>query len=378
MEKEISLYIHIPFCRKKCSYCSFTSYEKAEELIPLYLKALKNEIDLRLEEGHIVKTIFFGGGTPSLLKNKGIESILNAVRNHCEIIKNAEITLEANPESVNIEYLKELLNIGINRLSFGIQSFNDDELKILGRIHSANDAENAFLTAREAGFKNINIDLIYGVPTQTEVSWDGNLQKAKELMPEHISLYGLSLEEGVFLKKQIESGLLESTPEDTVALLYEKAEKVLEDEGYEHYEISNWAKKGYECKHNLTYWQGGEYLGFGVSAHSYTSGVRLGNTSDINEYIKYLECKKLPPKSVEENLTEDVKIVENIILGLRLGKGLDIKGFEKKQGVDIIKKYEEQLKEIKELGLIEIKDGSIRLTAKGRLLGNEVFYRFLP
>lgn len=343
-----------------------------------YLEALKREISLRLRKENSVATIYFGGGTPSLLSLRQVEDLLSYLKKHCTLEKDAEVTLEVNPGTISKDYLEGLRGLGINRISLGAQSFNEGELKTLGRTHTAEEASEAFNNARKAGFNNISIDLIYGLPLQKIGSWQKSLESAVKLNPEHISLYALTLEEDTPLMKKIENGDLPNISEDALASAYEEAEKVLGDAGYEHYEISNWAKKGYECRHNLTYWQGGDYLGFGVAAHSYLGGVRQGNIEDIDKYEEALLKGELPPRSVNEVITEEMQIAEEIILGLRLSKGVDLKDFEKRRSIDIIESYSKQLKELRKYKLINWREDKIYLTAKGRLLGNEVFCRFLP
>ena len=377
MSDIVALYIHVPFCRRKCKYCSFISYQSREYDIPAYIIAIEKELELRSCDCKI-NTIYFGGGTPSLLSSEQLSALLTTVRKHFQVAGNAEISLEANPGTVDLKYLTDIKVAGVNRLSLGVQSFNDDELCMLGRIHSSEEAVNAIKDARAGGFDNLNIDLIYGLPGQTVENWKDNLLKAIETNPEHISLYALTLEPEEELFKEIETGKLPGISADTAANQYELAEELLRKHGYVHYEISNWAKPGRECRHNLVYWQGGDYLGAGVAAHSYLGKRRSANTGDLDEYIDVLSQNRLPPQDVDEIINSELEIAESIILGLRLSNGINLKDFEKRCGIDIIKSYRRQIDELSGFGLIEYDSASLRLTSRGRLLGNEVFWRFLP
>lgn len=373
---DMALYIHIPFCRRRCKYCSFVSFDSIEDNIPAYVNAVKKELELRSCDCHI-RSIYFGGGTPSLLSIRQLTEILSSIDKYYTIADNAEITIEANPGTVDYKYLEGIKAAGINRLSLGIQSFNDAELQMLGRTHSSKEAVEAIKEVREAGFDNLNIDLIYGLPGQTVGDWKKNLLKAIKVNPEHISLYALTLEHEEALFKEIKSGKLPEISADTSASQYELAEDLLQKHGYKHYEISNWAKPGRECRHNLVYWQECAYIGAGVAAHSYVGKRRTGNTGDLDKYIASLSQNSLPPLEVNEEITPELEIAESIILGLRLCDGICLQDFEKRFGVDIMKRYSHQIEELLDFELIEI-DKNIRLTLQGRLLGNEVFWRFLP
>ncbi len=373
---DMALYIHIPFCRRRCKYCSFVSFDSSEDNIPVYVNAVKKELELRSCDCHI-RTVYFGGGTPSLLSVEQLTEILYAIGKYFTVADNAEITIEANPGTVDYKYLAAIKAAGINRLSLGIQSFDNAELQMLGRIHSSKEAADAVKEAREAGFDNLNIDLIYGLPGQTVSGWKDNLLKAIKVDPEHISLYALTLEHEEALLKEIESGELPEISADTAANQYELAEGLLQKHGYKHYEISNWAKPGRECRHNLVYWQEGAYMGAGAAAHSYIGKRRTGNTGDLDKYITSLSQNALPPLEVEEEITPELEVAESIILGLRLCDGICLEDFEKRFGIDIMKRYSRQIEELLDFGLIEIDKTYIRLTKRGRLLGNEVFWRFL-
>jgi oxygen-independent coproporphyrinogen-3 oxidase len=377
MSDVVALYLHIPFCRRKCKYCSFVSYQSREGDIPAYIKVIKKELELRSCDCNI-KTIYFGGGTPSLLSSVQLREILSSVKEHYAIAENVEITIEANPGTVDAEYLSSIRETGVNRLSLGIQSFDNTELAMLGRIHNSLEAGNAVKDARSAGFDNLNIDLIYGLPGQTVDDWQNNFKKAIELNPEHISLYALTLEPEEPLYKEIQADKFPELSSDMAASQYELAEDLLEKYGYDHYEISNWAKPGKECRHNLVYWQTGDYLGVGVAAHSCIERRRTGNTGDLERYITSLSQNILPSLDVDEEISPELEIAEAIILRLRLCRGINVKDFEKRFGIDIMKNYPKRIEELLDFKLIEYNGAYLSLTPQGRLLGNEVFWRFLP
>jgi oxygen-independent coproporphyrinogen III oxidase len=377
MSGDIALYIHLPFCRRKCQYCSFVSFPKRDGDIPGYIDALVNEMRLRSNHEQ-VNTIYFGGGTPSLVPVDFYVKLLINIKRIFSLDPAAEISIEANPGTVNEAYLNNLKRAGFNRLSLGIQSLNDEELSLLGRIHTAHEAIEAVKMARHAGFDNINLDLIYGLPGQQPDTWRESLDKVIELNPEHLSLYALTLEEDAPLQILIDSGSLSPIDPDVSADQYELAEDVLEKSGYKHYEISNWAKDGKECRHNLIYWCNLPYLGIGVAAHSSLNGHRLANTSDLDRYLSdYLDQPQFNPV-MDEKINPDLELAETIILGLRLCAGINPRDIKNRYGIDIVDRYRNQIKETKEAGLLEQADGKLRLTSRGRLLSNQVFWRFLP
>ncbi|MFA5628874.1 MAG: radical SAM family heme chaperone HemW [Dehalococcoidales bacterium] len=372
-----AIYVHVPFCKRKCKYCTFASYCLRENDIPAYLNGVKKELELR-SAGGIIDTVYFGGGTPSLLSVAQIAGILDTIKNNFDLRQDAEITVEVNPGTVDLKYLSDLNKAGINRLSLGVQSFNDAELEMLGRIHTAKEALKVIDDANGAGFSNLNLDLIYGLPGQSLKSWEGSLLKALETNPAHLSLYALTLEPEDLLFKEINSGKYPEISPDTAAEQYELAEKLLKNHGYTHYEISNWAKPGAECCHNLVYWQGGRYLGIGVAAHSFIENRRTANTADLDQYLDALSCGKPPPQELNEIIPVEIDIAESVILGLRLCGGIDLSHFQKRFNIDIMEWYKEPIGELLNIGLIETDKNLIRLTPHGRLLGNEVFWRFLP
>ncbi len=377
MPDDIALYIHIPFCLRKCNYCSFVSYPQREADIPAYVNALKKELDL-LAGGKHLHSIYFGGGTPSLLSASQLGDILSSVSCLCKVDKTAEITIEANPGTVSEPYFRTARTLGINRLSLGVQSLNDAELAVMGRIHTAAEAREAVFFARNAGFINLNLDLIYGLPGQTLADWRRALSEALAIQAEHLSLYCLTLEAGVPMWEAIQRGELPDADPDLSADQYEMAEDLLAEHGYSHYEISNWAKPGYECRHNLTYWHNSPYLGIGAAAHSCLDGQRRANTADINKYLAAFSGKAAPVLDLNEDISLELQLAETAILGLRLCQGIDAGDIRGRFGVDLLQRYRHEVTEMVSAGLLECEDRCLRLTRRGRLLSNEVFWRFLP
>jgi oxygen-independent coproporphyrinogen-3 oxidase len=373
----IALYLHVPFCRRKCNYCSFISYEYREADIPAYVSALKAELGQRAR-GERVRSIYFGGGTPTLLSIKQIADILATVGSLFIVEETAEITIEANPGIANMSYLTGIRELGVNRLSLGVQSLNDAELALLGRIHTAAEAREAVRFARGSGFDNLSIDLIYGLPGQTLCDWRKTLDEAIAMDLEHLSLYSLTLEADTPMWRAIEEDSLPDIDPDLSADQYELAEGLLAAHSYGHYEISNWARKGQECRHNLAYWQNLPYLGVGVAAHSYLDGHRFANTKSLDKYLADFSEKLPPVLDLDEEISHELQLAETVILGLRLGEGIDINNIKNRFGIDILTHYSRQVEEMADVGLLEQIDGHIKLTRRGRLLSNEVFWRFLP
>ena len=377
MPRDIALYIHVPFCRHKCPYCSFVSYDHREADTLLYLSALKKEL-IQSASGECVRSVYFGGGTPSLLSAKHIGEIILAISRLFAVDQAAEISLEANPGTVNREYLTAIRRLGVNRLSLGVQSLNDCELAMLGRIHTAAEARDAVQQARDSGFDNLSLDLIYGLPGQTLAGWQQTLDEAMTMRPEHLSLYSLTLEEDTPMWKAIKQGSWPGLDPDISADQYELAEDLLAAHGYGHYEISNWAMAGLECRHNLTYWRNLPYLGVGVAAHSYLDGHRLANTTSLDKYLADFSEETSAEPEMDEEINPELELAETAILGLRLCEGIDPADFRRRFDVDIRAYYRPQIEEMVEAGLLEQAEGRIRLTRRGRLLSNEVFWRFLP
>lgn len=355
-----SLYIHIPFCIKKCHYCSFISFENNHHLFDDYFRALNFEIKEKTKNKKL-KTVYIGGGTPSIVPINLYENL------SFNLHKEYEFSFEINPKTVDLSYLKRLREIGINRLSIGVQSFDNQTLKNIGRLHNVQDSLSCIKNASKAGFKNINIDLIYGLPKQSLKNWHKTLKEASDLNIQHISTYGLKIEEGTpFAKKPPEN----LPDEEECANMYIDSIKILENKGFNHYEISNFCKKGFESKHNLNYWKNFHYIACGVSAHGYENKIRYENTSDINYYIKE------PLKPFKENkLSQKDIIEETIFLGLRTKKGICLSDFKKRYKVDFIQKYSYQLKKYREF--FHLSKNYISLNQKGFLLSNNILSEFM-
>lgn len=360
-----SAYIHVPFCRSKCNYCSFVSYTNCDEdCQKKYIETLIKEIQYFYKQERL-NTLYLGGGTPSLLRPCDIKRLISCFN----ITPNSEITIEINPETVDQNYLKELSMTGVNRLSVGVQSLDNDILKTIGRIHTSEKAINTIQIAQEAGFKNISVDFIYGLPNQSLKSFISDLNTAIGLNIQHISLYGLKIEEGCNFFKKIPQNIAD---DDQQADMYIAAVKTLLQKGFIHYEISNFASSGCESKHNLNYWNCEEYYGFGVAAHGYVNGERYSNYTEIDEYLnKYLE------KEYKQRLTLKEQLEESVFLGFRRGVGIDISEINKKFGIDFNEKYKDVIKKyIDSHYLIETQNG-YKLSTEGYLLSNNILADFL-
>lgn len=391
MGEPLSLYVHIPFCASKCGYCDFNSYAGQEHLIEAYSKALVREALLWRDAaaGRPVTTVFFGGGTPSLLPIEELASIVDGLRAVFGVAPDAEVTLEANPGSIDEAYLRALLDLGFNRLSLGVQSLRDDELRALERIHSTEEARQAVRDARAAGFDNLSLDLIFGLPEQRMERWRRSVEEALSFHPEHLSLYALMVEEGTPLARDVLDGRVAAPDPDAQADQYEWARERLARAGYDHYEISNWARPGYRCRHNLTYWECGDYLGLGAGAHSFLDCVRFANVEAPGEYVSLVEesskeaargARETPMRQIvsRESLAPDLAMVDALVLGLRLVEGVSLAAFRERFGTDAMEAFGDRLAESFAHGLVETAGGRLRLTDRGRLLGNEVFARLLP
>jgi oxygen-independent coproporphyrinogen III oxidase len=373
--KELGIYVHIPFCKRKCAYCDFISFSGKARLIEKYVEALKREINKCKigKEDYMVKTIYFGGGTPSFIESKYIVEILEAIKEKFNISKNAEITIEINPGTVTEEKLKGYYEVGINRISFGLQSTNSQLLKLVGRIHSYSSFLEGYNLARKTGFKNINVDLMIGLPVQTLKDVQKDLSRIIELNPEHISVYSLIVEEGTRIEEKIKNKELYLPSEKLERKMYWEVKNKLEEAGYIHYEISNFAKPGYESKHNLSCWNQEEYLGFGLAAHSYFNNVRYSNTDDFEEYFDWPEDNKI----IHERQTDEDKQKEFMLLGLRKIEGAAISDFKNKFIENPIYLYRETLNKLVTQGLIEVDIDSIKLTNRGIDLANLVWEEFV-
>lgn len=382
---QIGLYVHVPFCKAKCAYCDFASVAGREDLFGRYGEAVVAELRQAadpavhgLAEPWIANTIYIGGGTPSVLPLRILRGILGAVRAGHAPAADAEITIEVNPGTVDRAGLLALRELGVNRVSIGVQSFLDAELRLLGRIHTAVRARETLAAAHAAGFAGVNLDLIFGLPGQTLARWRQSLAEAQECRPTHISLYALSVEPGTALANRIATADLPAPDEDLTAEMYEAASEALASGGFEQYEISNWAKPGSESRHNIHTWQNGPYLGFGPAAHSHLGRRRWWNVADPEEYITCIEAGQSPIAGAEE-LDEATDMAETMILGLRLVRdGVSVEGYRRRYGRTPAQLYGEILEDLKELGLLEVTPARIRLSPRGRLLGNQVFAHFLP
>ena len=367
------LYIHVPFCVKKCNYCDFCSQGGADEdLVNGYVDALICEIESYREENRIpVFTVFFGGGTPSLLSSEHIGKIMNSLREVFDLSRCEEITLEVNPGTVSYDKLSRLRNLGINRLSIGLQSVHENELKKLGRIHSFEDFLRTYRDARRLGFDNINVDLMYGIPYQTKESFKETLLTVTALSPEHISAYGLIVEEGTPFFNEADSLPLPTA--DDECDMYEICIKALADFGYYHYEISNYSKPGYECRHNLLYWRDMEYIGVGASAYSYFRGIRYGNTRNLVEYINS------PHDAIEyrEVIDKENEMTEYAMMRLRLCEGISLSSYKNKFGADFLFGKQELLIRLCEGGFITLSNDRISLTDKGMYVSNSIISELL-
>lgn len=381
MRRELELYIHIPFCVKKCAYCDFLSGPASDSKVEEYVRALVTEIGYYQEfsKKYEVSTVFFGGGTPSLLTGEQMQRIMDALRQSFSFREAVEITMEANPGTVTVEKLRAYQKAGINRLSFGLQSVNNEELKLLGRIHTYEEFLESYEAARNAGFQNINVDLISAIPKQTIRSWEQTLQTIIRLQPEHISAYSLIVEEGTPFAKLYGEGyemehLLPTEEEER--RMYERTEELLWEAGYHRYEISNYAKEGYECEHNLGYWERKEYLGLGLGASSLIEETRFSNTEVMEEYLQNVKNPHLLRKG-QEGLDKQEQMEEFVFLGLRKMKGIREERFADLFGEDIWNCYGDNLKRMIQEGLLEKEEGALRLTRKGIDISNYVFAEIL-
>jgi len=371
------VYLHIPFCKSRCSYCDFaTDIYRDEDSVERYVDALVSEIqNFEPREGRTpnIDTIYFGGGTPSLLLPSQVEKILNAVREQFSVDPTSEITMEMNPATVTPDSLGAYKRLGVNRASFGVQTFNDRALRLLARGHDAYDARQTYQMLRGAGFENISFDLIAGLPGQTRADWKRNLKEAIALSPEHLSLYLLEVHEGTPLAVQIKSGRQPMPDEDLSAEMYEVMCDTLAAAGYEQYEISNFAKPGFESRHNSKYWRLEPVYGFGVSAHSFDGSQRYSNERDTSEYVKRIE-----DSLTAEVSREKIDMASGFVfLGLRLEEGIELGSYQARFGIDLMVRHRSDLDRLLKDGLIEIDEGRLKLTRKGKLFSNEVFAVFV-
>jgi oxygen-independent coproporphyrinogen-3 oxidase len=367
-----SIYIHIPFCIKKCIYCDFFSVPYDESTAYAYTCALCKELSLKKHLVGKLKSVYIGGGTPSLLPDECFRQIFSCLKDNYRLSPGTEITVEANPGTLSESKIHLLLCLGVNRLSIGVQSFNNEELKVLGRIHTSEEALQSIALIGKAGLRNLSIDLIYGIPAQSFNSWCESLSKAVECSPAHISTYELTPEKGTILFDLINNpplhpvGSLKMPPEDSILDMYNYTVDSMANNGYEHYEISNFAKPGFQCIHNLNYWNRGEYIGAGAGAHSFINGLRSRNVADIHTYINQLSRGVIPEED-KISLTLQDSLREWIFLGLRKTQGISIKRAQN-EGLDILP----ACREMTDSGHIEVRDDAFRLTRKGVVISNTI------
>ena len=391
-EKKLSIYIHVPFCRTRCNYCDFNTYAGMDTWLEDYVRAVVKEIELGssiVNDDYGVQTIYFGGGTPTLMQAGHFGMILDAIHKNYRMSPQVECTTEANPLLLSQEYLADLRELGINRLSLGMQSANPEELALLGRKHRTQDVLSSVAVARWAGFKNLNLDLMFGIPRQSLASLKNSVGQALDLNPEHLSIYSLNVEEGTPLERMIREGTLPSPDEDLAASMYEWLMQYLDGKGYSQYEISNWAiAPEYRSEHNLQYWHYLPYLGFGAGAHSLFGEKRWANAVAIPDYIKRMkksvQWSDFQSPAAEEvfDLSSSDRIQERMMMGLRLvEEGVSERDFEERFGNRLEEVYQKEIEALVKNGLLEKaiyqEEPVIRLTLKGRMLGNQVFMQFL-
>ncbi|MCI0946485.1 radical SAM family heme chaperone HemW [Clostridioides difficile] len=389
----LGLYVHIPFCVKKCKYCDFNSYKMDIDSKKRYIEDLKIEMKLysnklykdnkyknkeccSLNKNDKITSIFVGGGTPSILTSDEIREVFISIKEMFDIDENAEITIECNPGTLTLEKLKTMKEIGINRLSIGLQAIQEKHLNFIGRIHTYEEFEKNYKDALSVGFKNINVDLMYSLPNQTLCDWKETLEKVVHLNPTHISAYSLILEEGTELYNMYESNKFELIDENVDIEMYEYTINYLKSKGYNQYEISNYSKEGYNCEHNILYWECEHYIGIGAGASGYINENRYNNVESLEDYHLSL-VKREKPIRENEILSEKDMIEEKIFMGLRMNKGIKFEDFKKKFGIDFREKYNKQIEMLLARKLINQSFEGIQLTQKGREISNSVFIEFM-
>lgn len=372
-----SLYIHIPFCLKKCSYCAFSSQVYDKQLAQDYVKAVKKELSgIGIKLDHDDKkpeldTIFFGGGTPSVFSASTLSEILTHIFHVFSVTVSAEISVEVNPGTVDRDYYNQLIGGGFNRISIGVQSFDDQLLQLVGRVHGRKEAVDAVKMAHSAGFNNISLDLMFGLPHQTVSLWQESLETAIDLAPHHFSVYQLIVEEGTSVFNSVQSGLLQLPKEDSVLLMDEVTANLCDKAGYEKYEIANFAKHGYECRHNINYWLNDEYFGVGAGAVSYIDGCREKRIATPINYIEAIE-RKQDPVEERERLSEEESFRETVIMGLRMVKGVSLSLLRDKYALEPLQYYGTTLEVLLEAGLVELTKTSLRISERGWPISNRL------
>ncbi len=376
--KDIGIYVHIPFCKQKCNYCDFTSYCNKDNLIKDYISCLKEEIRLRSNLNYHVRTIYIGGGTPSYIKPKYIEELLLEIEKNFELDVNAEVSMELNPGTATEKGLDDYFQMGINRLSIGLQTSNDNILKQIGRIHNYKEFEKTIQYARKAGFRNINVDTMIGLPSQNIYDIEKTLIGLIDMEIPHISVYSLIIEPNTKLEKMTQNKEVELPDEEMERYMYWYAKRKLEENGYIHYEISNFAKMDRKCKHNLDCWNQTEYLGFGVAGASYENATRYVNTSSLEDYINNIKNKEnFKNVKIEEKQTKKMMMSEYMLLGLRKINGVNLTNFEIKFGKKVFDVFQKEITKLLTQNLITIDGDNVRLTSKGLDLANLVWEEFI-
>ena len=374
----LGLYIHIPFCVRKCKYCDFNSFKLNIDEKKKYLSALSKEMELYKEKigQKEIDSIFVGGGTPSILNEEEIKILFDNINLNFKIKEDAEITMECNPGTLTLNKLKTMKKCGVNRLSIGLQAVQNHHLKYIGRIHTFEEFEKNYHEAKKVGFDNINIDLMYALPNQTKEDWMESLEKVVNLNPTHISAYSLILEENTELFDMYERKEFKLLDEDTDIEMYEYTINYLKSHGYNQYEISNYAKEGFECKHNILYWKCENYVGIGTSASGFLDEIRYNNLFEIDKYEELILNGKKPIEW-EEKLSIKDKIEESIFLGLRMNEGIKFKDFKNKYDFNFLEEYKNEIEKLTKLQLIDINETGMKLTQKGKEISNSVFVEFI-
>jgi oxygen-independent coproporphyrinogen-3 oxidase len=374
----LSLYIHIPFCVKKCHYCGFYSTHYSEQLANEFISALSQEAARYgpAFSNRQFETVYIGGGTPTVLSSLQFEGLMTGIKRYFLIDPDAEWTVEANPNTLSSDRLSDMKDQGINRLSLGIQSFSDDVLKRLGRVHTAEEGIEAFTRAKNTGFGSVGIDLIYGIPGQPEEQWYETLSKAIDLKPEHVSTYSLSFDAGSRFREEADADRISLPDEDCVAAQYDLAVNKLSNAGYEHYEISNFSLPGFACRHNMNYWQRGEYLGLGPGAWSFIGNKRYHIVADVRKYIARLRDGQ-EVHTGEETIDQQQAANETVMLGLRTSMGIDLNHYEREFGPDSLRLLQAKWIPLQNTGLLKHAEGRLRLTNEGFLLAHEVLARLI-
>lgn len=377
-DRRIGLYIHVPFCKSKCYYCDFNSFAGMEEFVPGYFDVLKREVYLYSKElrNHSIKTIFIGGGTPSLVDADYLHQLLETCRENLNIENDAEVTMESNPGTLSAEKLAAYKVMGINRLSIGLQAWQNSILKDLGRIHRIEEFLENIRLARGIGFNNINVDLIFGIPGQKLQDWEETLKEVTGLNVAHLSCYSLKIEEGTVYGKRLDSGELVPVEDELDREMYYMTISNLQKKGFRHYEISNFARSGFECRHNLVYWKAEPYIGMGAGAHSYFKDRRYNNIYNIEGYIAAVQRQEIPVENIQE-IGRNEQMSEFVILGLRLTDGISAEEFKLRFDYDLYRQYGKQIEGLLNRSLLEQTGERIRLTRLGLDLANQVFMEFI-